>query len=66
MKLLKFKGYKDRPVYVVASCITGFCVCGTDESKVFISTGPDDREGGENGWIVCNTMEEVKEIIESA
>ena len=66
MKVLKFKDYKGRPVFVVANCITGFCVCGTDESKVFISTGADNQDGGENGWVVSNTLDEVKAIIESA
>lgn len=66
MKLLEFKGYNGNPVFVVANCITGFCVCGTDKSKVFISTGADSQDGGENGWVVSNTMEEVKAIIENA
>lgn len=66
MKVLEFVGYKGTPVFIVANCITGFCVCGTEESKVFISTGADSQDGGENGWIVSNSLDEVKAIIENA
>ncbi len=66
MELLEFKGINGNQVFIVSRCITGFCICGNDKSKVFIATGADSADGGENGWIVSNTIDEVKKIIGSA
>lgn len=66
MKVLEFNGFYGDPVFIIADKITGFSVCATDKSKVFVATGPDGADGGENGWIVGNTIEEVKMIIEGA
>ena len=66
MKLLQFVGYKDRPVFVVAEKITGFCVDGTDPSRVFIQTGPDGADGGANGWSVNGPIEDVARVISDA
>lgn len=66
MKLLKFTGYNDSPVYIVAEKITGFCIDGTDTGMVFIATGADGPDGGANGWSVKETIDQVAATIEGS
>lgn len=64
MQVLEFKGIYG-PVYIITDAITGFCACGDDPTKVFIATGAS-CDGEENGWVVTNSVAEVRAIIESA
>jgi hypothetical protein len=65
MKLLEFNGNNGK-IYIPCEKITGFCVHGKDKNKTFIATGADGVDGGENGWSVNDSINDVKTIIENA
>ena len=66
MRLIEFTGWRDTPVYVVADKVTGICVYGANPEMVWIQTGPDGPEGGENGWAVKGPIEDVARRLADA
>ena len=66
MKIARFNVGKLK-IGIVVSKITGFnelpSHLKTDTFQTFISTGPQGADGGENGYYVTNTVEEVEKIL---
>lgn len=62
MKLLRFTGHNDNPIYIVAKRITGFCIDVTDANMVFIATGPAWPDW-QDGWSVKESIDEVAKRI---
>lgn len=68
MQLVEFTvlhGEVHRKIAIPISKITGFCHCGFNTEHTFIGTGADGEEGAENGWVVTDNYESVKEILEA-
>jgi len=51
------------PISIPVSAITGFVPSASTYGKTFIATGADGADGGENGWYVAETFEQVKEKL---
>jgi len=68
-ELKEFTGSNRCKIAIPVSKITGFTETPSAASKAygncFIATGADDPEGGENGWYVIETYDEVKAILEN-
>lgn len=67
MKMLFFKSIRGQKIAIVAEKITGI-ISSMNEScgKTFIATGADSADGGENGFYVNESFDEVIEILEGA
>ena len=63
MELKEFTSTLGSPIAIPTNKITGF-TSATAHGKTFIATGADDPEGGENGWYVKESYEEVKAILQ--
>lgn len=63
MKLLEFAN----KIFIPADKITGFCPDWRQgDGWVFIATGADGADGGQNGFSVQQDINEVAEIIRNA
>jgi hypothetical protein len=51
------------PICIPVSAITGFTPSSSSHGKTFIATGADAADGGENGWYVQETYDEVKDKL---
>lgn len=66
MKILGFTATSGQRIGIPASKICGFiAVDNASNANCFISTGADNADGGENGWLVKETYEEVWMQIET-
>ena len=70
MKIVEFKiGPELSKIGIPVKCITGFNELPrhimSDYYKCFISTGPQGIDGGDNGYTVAHTYEEVKAKLEA-
>lgn len=63
MKLVEFTGYEKRPVAIPVDKITGIIQNG-NSLNTFICTGASGSDS-DNGWIVMESYQQVKEILES-
>jgi len=65
-ELKEFHNVRGMKVCIPLNKITGFTEAGLPAfGKCFIATGVDDPDGGENGWYVIETYDEVKAILEN-
>lgn len=62
MKIITFTASKV-PCDIIATQITGYTPYGIDQT--FIATGADNADGGENGWIVDQSFDEVRAIVKA-
>jgi len=68
--ILDFTAPHGKKVSIPIYKIVGICE-PTAQSKAngfntFIATGPDDIDGGENGWYVIDTFEDVRRKLDLA
>ena len=67
MDLVEFTNMHAKRVSIPVNKITGITeTMHSSYGRTFVATGADGEDGGENGWYVSQSYEEVKKTLKEA